>query len=114
MKILIVLLFLLPAVASAQELKGDTLVYNGQQYYRGKELQLSYGRNLDSTFIFAFRNTIWNLPGQELDRRWTNRKLVVNRIIKKQNKYFLKCAVPETGGWVMVDIVGARSNEEVQ
>ena len=115
MKTLVSLVFLtiFSNAASAQvhpELKGDTLYYQGDKFYKGKMIMLGHGTAPDRTFNFVS-------PGAGFfgtaPKRYNGRRGVVEAIKSEGGKNYLKAQLESPLGKVTIELEGAIDSREL-
>jgi hypothetical protein len=117
MRIILVLLstLFLPIFFYGQNirLKNDTLGYQFQKYYVGKEIRLGRGSSKDHDFSYVY----WGMlaePANPIDHQWANTIVVVENIYSLNDKYFLRCSAKGVVAKFHIDVMKAVAAGEVR
>ncbi|HEU0065455.1 MAG TPA: hypothetical protein VFQ58_10500 [Flavisolibacter sp.] len=109
------LVFFLPLYVSAQkiETKGDTVIYNHQKYFIGKEIQFGYGSASNKDFDYIF----WGMhddPSNPIDGKWANTIVEVEKIYSILDKVYLKCRTSSVRNNFHIDVREAVDHHEIK
>jgi hypothetical protein len=109
------LAFFMPLFATAQriETKGDTVIYNHQKYFIGKEIQFDYGSTSNKNFGYIF----WGMqddPANPIDAKWANTIVEVEKIYSISDKVYLKCRTKSVRNNFHIDVQEAVDHHEIK
>ena len=114
MKIILPLLFL-PVFGFTQQVSknADTITYNHHKYFVGKDVQLDYGSIDGKNFGYVFWGP-YDEPANQIDYKWANTILQVDKIYTLANRVYLKCHTKTARNYFHIDLKDAIDHHEIK